>query len=414
MAQISFITQGILDSISTNNSSLLSKLLNSLPINKISNNKGNDLLVKFLSTTALFKYPTLSSIILDYYDENSFNNNISTYTYSYSLVSMPDETLKFLASNLPNYTFVDSIDELINYDPSDLTRLATQRLVSSYNIPQNDGDIQNLKILIDLADENDNDAVSETLQSTYVLHSPFAPKPVWMGNFTGDDEIPYEDEIEIPDELNPIVELPPTLEESVDLLTAGMHQFGYSQDQIETSKMELMEKLSQLPPQEVFKIVKPVLLNNAYKYDEDNIILFRILGPVNNLYNQSLDANDYICTKYGGCRMFTCICFDTIDPYDDSITQNYEWFLGYCQQCLNRIQNKFWAVRKPLVDGGWIGCFCSWDCVRESIDKPDIALREIINASEEQLIKIGIQERLPVPKDDDYFVKINDSISDDL
>lgn len=42
---------------------------------------------------------------------------------------------------------------------------------------------------------------------------------------------------------------------------------------------------------------------------------------------------------------------------------NKDWFVGYCENllCLKRISKRNYAVRRRLLNGGWDGCYCSYD-----------------------------------------------------
>lgn len=150
-----------------------------------------------------------------------------------------------------------------------------------------------------------------------------------------------------------------------------------SEDEYETAKREFMKsslvaklrkftfnQLSeiankfQVSPQEIEKI-------------QDDIDLYRVFGPVNAYIDT--DYTELVITDsdgeeipdedkiYGGARMF----LDTRMEYDENDEIKLDdWFTGSCFQCHDRIQHKHYAVRRPLLKGGWIGCFCSWDCVR--------------------------------------------------
>lgn len=66
-------------------------------------------------------------------------------------------------------------------------------------------------------------------------------------------------------------------------------------------------------------------------------------GPLNSMIEGG-------CTKYGGCRMYSCKC----------IKEN--WYKNKCQSCENEIPTMYEAIRIPIITGGWRGCFCSEDC----------------------------------------------------
>lgn len=76
-----------------------------------------------------------------------------------------------------------------------------------------------------------------------------------------------------------------------------------------------------------------------------------------NLFGPRHVINDDICSRGIGDshRMLRCICFETSN----------KWFSKYCDGCGTIIRKKSFAVRFPLAIGGFQGCYCSFDCMRE-------------------------------------------------
>jgi hypothetical protein len=126
--------------------------------------------------------------------------------------------------------------------------------------------------------------------------------------------------------------------------------------------------------------------------------LFRVLGPCNPVIDVDLSSNTPCC-RYGGCRMFTCNEFETeyrgeeIDiMLEGDILPYIDWYTGYCSYCLKKIQNRFCAVRQPLVGGGWRGCYCSWNCVeRNELDNNELMVA-LIEGYIGQLLELGIYD----------------------
>ncbi len=199
---------------------------------------------------------------------------------------------------------------------------------------------------------------------------------------------------------------------------------------------------------------------------QDNVNLFRVLGPVNpsadidyseltidlkdddgNLTGETEPDEDKI---FGGARMF----LDLTSEYDEEQDEHLsEWFFGSCIQCHSRIKYKHYAVRQPIITGGWFGCYCSWDCVRdytqtiyenqnvsfkfrdleyehegnsdnddnsdedEEIKEENANLRNVyetqialIDKFEEQMLKFGIADRVDPERDNG---RVNDDDNDD-
>lgn len=69
-------------------------------------------------------------------------------------------------------------------------------------------------------------------------------------------------------------------------------------------------------------------------------------GPLNSTVAKDCSAG------YDGCRMLTCNCVGDED-----------WFTKECDICQMDIPKKCWAVRYPMLYGGWNGCYCSMSCM---------------------------------------------------
>lgn len=77
--------------------------------------------------------------------------------------------------------------------------------------------------------------------------------------------------------------------------------------------------------------------------DEFNV---RIFGPSN-----------------GSHRMLICNCFETCGK--DGCPRFF-WFKdGMCDSCSKKIRRPSYALRFPMEEGGFMGKYCSWDCLRD-------------------------------------------------
>ena len=133
-----------------------------------------------------------------------------------------------------------------------------------------------------------------------------------------------------------------------------------------------------------------------------NNLLHRILGPAHPTAGARFNEEDVSpCARHGGCRMFTCVEFENYDEFgvvdEDSegqISDSLDWYVGSCDNCFLKIQHRHWAVRKPLMYGGWKGCFCSWKCVAETITDPkDDLIIGMAGYMDAQMNVCGIQDR---------------------
>ena len=123
----------------------------------------------------------------------------------------------------------------------------------------------------------------------------------------------------------------------------------------------------------------------------------RVFGPLYRMKDR-----DCISTPYanGPCRMLECICceFDDVSFEGQKIEGTFStWFTGKCKVCLRSIRDLSHAVRLPMEEGGWYGCYCSVDCIREDDtiiinDKTNIRLKNMMMTLDDS----GIMDRTKV------------------
>ena len=247
-----------------------------------------------------------------------------------------------------------------------------------------------------------NSLVQEFLETKVNETSPIVIKPIWVGSTTGDNI----NTIKIP----PVVfSIPPTIN-AIQYMTDGTED----QDYVDY----ISSQYSLASNNEKIKILYPFMLSQ-FRYNliyDDNI--FRLVGPANTMVGADLTISDTDpCVIYGGCRMLTCVDFE--NQYDDGDyvdldadeTQNsyghINWFKGSCNFCHNTIPYPHYAVRKPILYGGWQGCFCSWECVQNSLLESESPILALIPQFQNQLLTIGIQERnlvITQPEEESDFI----------
>ena len=112
-----------------------------------------------------------------------------------------------------------------------------------------------------------------------------------------------------------------------------------------------------------------------------------------------LESTGGECSKYGGCRLFLCKEFESININGDDIDVMAmeeqvivnDWYRKSCDKCLKRISKRHHGIRQPLCHGGWRGCYCSFECMEVDInDDPQVAV--MIGRMKEQLDVIGIRD----------------------
>lgn len=128
-------------------------------------------------------------------------------------------------------------------------------------------------------------------------------------------------------------------------------------------------------------------LNDEVKKLENDIERFRFLGPCNVMCGA---RSREVLNGQMEMRMFEDNRF--VDDADDQFTN---WFTGNCDECWYKIKCRRYAVRKPLSTGGWIGQFCSWNCVRLNCDDTgELVEKEMTLYYEEQMNKNKIYNNI--------------------
>jgi hypothetical protein len=129
---------------------------------------------------------------------------------------------------------------------------------------------------------------------------------------------------------------------------------------------------------------KDLLEDNIFDtFEEHEEIISRIWGPKNKI--KELDC---IGKEGKDCRMFYCLCRET-DEYDIEAT---DWFTGKCLQCFSIISNISFAVRLPLENGGFKGCYCCLECI-ENGNLLNEKERENLQKLKDSLEKFGVMDR---------------------
>src|SRR5665648_49086 len=211
------------------------------------------------------------------------------------------------------------------------------------------------------------DAIQRSYRNKLDQVAPYAAIPTWIKEFNIDPEtLPHLEEkpvaSDLPDDL------------LADYLLTRADDMGLVIEPEEGSNQKdvLLAMLDQLPKDQREELV------SAFKVDQeeikelqDNPNIFRVYGPVNEYadtdYSEltTLDGGPNVDVIYGGARMFT----DMSQEYDyENDRPVIDWFRGYCLQCSRRIRSYHHAVRLPHLQGGWSGCYDTWQCVRDFME----------------------------------------------
>ena len=390
-----------LENIKNDNIDSLDKALRIMPLEELVDTH-EVLLSNFLALCAAYNRSEAAFLVLErwkvVYPENE---KISMFTRLFLKIIINVPTLSYLASIHKDVTYVELIDELAQWDSSEEVVIACGRVDEIYGNQPYDTYL----ILRKNAIEYENARVEEYLFDKITEVAPFAPKPEYVKNYLEAYFPEYKNRLPTQQELDLLAErtekenikdiLLPNDDEAVRLMTEGLTSLGIAILEIESAKQFLKAEISKSLERKK-ELLLPILQNSSQLNLETDRILYWIYGASNPLLAQNLTLNTPTA-KYGGGRMFLTNIFD----YNEEDDYFEEWFVGYCEQCLLRIEKKCHAVRMPGVSGGWKGCFCSWKCVRDRLGDiendqgaADFLSHALIDAFEKRTNEIGITDRI--------------------
>lgn len=316
------------------------------------------------------------------------------------------DIFRFIVDGLMEIDYISLVQNSLKIGPDPI--IHNVLVMIDYAFPETDSNT--IKVLYEwISDKSmtDNDYygsyVYTFIVNKYEKLSDYAEKPIWIENFTGN--LPTEEEC---------LETAEEHENYNYELLRNMYQGLSVADVIDAQKKEL-EKLG-VKEEEIKKFVD--ILNKKYEniteeewqeeldrlifieYNEraaGDLNLFRLLGPSNRQDNLNLVYDtDTVNTQFGGCRMFISNLYD----YNDENDVYEDWFRGACDVCHRRIRQSHHAVRRPKPSGGWDGCYCSWDHVRQDAaiqegNENILLVQELIDVFENQINTHKIQDTIP-------------------
>ena len=384
------------ESIKNDNLTELDNALRIMPIEKIKDNAQN-LFTTFLSLCAGYNRPQALKMVLErwkvvYPD----NDKLPIMSRLFLTVNLNNSALSYIISTSPEYTYVELMDDLINFDSSQEVAVACERSDEIFGLQPH----ETYKIIRNNAKEIGNYVVEEYAIDKIAETAPYAPIPEYVKNYLGDYYSKYKNRLPTQEELHELESkteedfVLPSDDEAVEMLTEGLNRYGISIEEIDEAKKFIKQEISNEDKKR--ELLFPLLKTQKEQELESDRVLFWIYGASNPLVGQDLtiDAPSY---KFGGNRMFLCDLFD----YDEENDYLPDWFTNSCKQCLLRIREKWHAVRKPRSMGGWDHCYCSWECVREDFEErenfeeeEDLLTEKIIEAFEKKTKEVGIQDRI--------------------
>lgn len=269
--------------------------------------------------------------------------------------------------------------------------------------------LDTLKKLFSLAKNVNTDVAEMLLQKIRVMND-YAPIPKWMIGASG--ALPRESEVIIPEDYPAEIEFPSDQEITTYLLE-NLKRNGLSGRfcNLDVSEDELSEMLISIfyamGLAQRYELIKGMNVAKNLDAMVNDAKLFITLGPSAPLVD--VYADDTVTST--DTRMFVFDNFEynsDIDDFEIDPKIITDWFVGYCQNCNLRIRRRWHAVRVPGKLGGWVGCMCSWKCVRENVvaaDDADPIILNLCGIYEAELGAYGILDRIP---DDEYEMYLDE------
>lgn len=380
--------QTTIDAIRNNDKEKLEKLIGMMPLEKIKVEKSDSLLNIFLNVAVTLNRKEMVKLVIEKWREVYEIDEKLPFLANLMINPMYQVgILKFVMMVFPDYPYLEFMDDLIDYDLAADIPYICQKAIEVYGEQKR----AVYEVIRDIADEKNNYLIYNFIISKLEKTADYAPVPKWVKNFLEPLPIPGENEIEIPKFEKPKYHIP-NVEQSVEILTEGLESLGISIEDIDETKKVLGARLSIATDKDKIELLNPIMEKKALNDKQQDIELFRLLGPDNPIIDA--DLNSLKNYKY---RMFLCDIFD----YDDEIDDYNDWFNGVCEQCHLRIKERWHSVRMPNPTGGWKGCYCSIECLTNALNNKEIddgnvelATRNMIDYISVTLNENGIQDRI--------------------
>jgi len=393
---VSSIIQSILAKIANGDTIGITYDLARLPLGGLPNNQSEKLLTYFLNQSVKSNNTSAVRAVISEFDLKRIHiDPLPAIVNIFLNPLLTREVLLFATACFPEKLPVDYFADLVNMRNDD-EALKVACILNTV-LPELAGEDWNLlyRMTDDTEDEEyRNQMLRAFFQTKSAETGNFAQKPEWVREYP---VLPLQD---IPHDI-------PSVKDAVDLLLSDFKRKKVSIRSSDNNQLDIdsgNEVRDTLISQYGISTIreKIMMLGVRWKNSQfDDTALFREFGPVNTQYTFHPDNNHTsICYKYGGCRMFLCTEFESIDQDGEdidimSIEEHLgisDWFRKSCDKCLKRIANRHYAIRQPLCQGGWRGCYCSFSCMEQDIND-DRQVSIMTGRIKEQLDVIGIRDR---------------------
>lgn len=299
----------------------------------------------------------------------------SGYNYVSVLFSYPlDKASLDFISEVYDLDYFMLIRDLMAFAPFDtngtLTAIANIKKMfpNVATIPE----VTASKLLI-IADNLDNKIVSSYLNDVlYETKNPIACRPSWiLQSSKTHNELVKELVVETPARW-----VSNSVEEDASYIV------GITEDDrdLDILYRDLVDKFSTMSTKAREDFISTIIWNNQMILLGDRVDIFRVFGmalPRGIPVALEIKSKDP-CVLWGSCRSMLCWHNENVDidsgtlivndPVKEDRLDEVWWFTGVCDQCRIRIEKECYAVRMPIETGGFIGCYCSFECLRDIID----------------------------------------------
>jgi hypothetical protein len=396
MSEIVILLQSIVKSIESDDSNDIILKLASLPIAILPRSNLDTMIAYLLNNCCTHKATSSTNAIINTFeDQRCGQDPLPIITLLFLNAEIEKETLEFVVSTCTWKQDIDYYVDLINSRDDNLA-LKCATILRTFFPKTNLETWQQLENLAqpeeDEESESDEDYKS-LLHNFFIAHvqelSIDNKRPPWVKEFPQQplDDVPFK---------------LPTVHEAVTLLMSDIKsrklQFTIEGKEFDSKdedslKEYLIAQYAISTISEKILLLEPVLKLPMF----DDAPLFREFGPVNTMYTFSSADTSHVCSKHGGCRMFTCTEFEdnADDEYEtDIMDQNdyiaQDWYTSFCCHCDKKINNRYDAIRVPLKHGGFKGCLHP-ECIEEFVEDPSVLV--MIYRMKAQLNTIGIRAR---------------------
>ncbi len=333
--------------VEKNNAVAFRDLLSDIEVSDLNDSQLESMLLIFLLPCYKFQKKFYCRDVISTFD---YDEQLPLLTRIFTFRKIPDSLLDFVISIYNNIGAMEHIDSLSEYIDSENYEYAFKRILNSYPKLLT----QEFILLYNSAIDNANMAMIKMIGDEVVKRNVPAPIPDWVIS------VPPGVSLEVPEPPEfPEFEMPS------DRVAVKRLQAAFGRLKITGPDEGFRKAYKRKPEEEKRRLMRDVYeqerSDQLFKITEYN----RLIGPRNVEEDGWYDNYEHPCYKYGGHAMLLCICNE--DTPEDSDEYAIDWFLGHCVRCKRILTSRVHAIRRPILTGGWVGCFCI-DCV----DDPSI------------------------------------------